>query len=84
MEAWLLLPWMAALMRRRANASSQANLFQNQIKELPIFLPDIALQDCFIKRSKLVRENRKLLVRHVTELDSLFSSLQHRAFRGEL
>jgi type I restriction enzyme S subunit len=84
LEAWLLLPWMAALMKRRANASSQANLFQNQIKELPVFVPDVAAQDRFIKRSISVRAARSRFVRREDYLDSLSASLQHRAFGGEL
>jgi len=71
-------------MLNRANASSQANLFQGQIRDLPVMIPPTATQHVF---ARLVAAVEKLKAAHrasLVELDALFSSLQHRAFRGEL
>ena len=83
-EHYLRTPYMRFRMLNRANASSQANLFQGQIRELPVLLPDRSLQECFSDRlgkSTTVRETQE---KSVVLLDALFASLQHRAFSGAL
>jgi type I restriction enzyme, S subunit len=71
-------------MARSANASSQANLFQRQIRELSIFRPPLDLQDEFGEQVALVDEQRARQDASLAKLDTLFASLQQRAFRGEL
>jgi type I restriction enzyme, S subunit len=83
-ESYLRTPAVRARMLRRANASSQANLFQGQICGLPVFIPPLSVQFEFARRVAAVQ---KLEIAHrasLTELGALFASLQHRAFRGEL
>ncbi|MFC6644576.1 restriction endonuclease subunit S [Granulicella cerasi] len=84
LEGWLLQPWMTRMMMSRANASGQPNLFQNQIKELPILVPPLSLQHQFSVRAGAIREQRIKFETAFDEGDKLASSLQHRAFRGEL
>ncbi len=81
---YLQTPAMQALMKQRANASSQANLFQGPIRELPILLPPIATQLNFAAKTKLIDALKSHHRTALTELDALFASLQSRAFRGEL
>jgi type I restriction enzyme S subunit len=84
LEHYLRTPAMNAYMIRRANASSQANLFQGPIREMPVMLPTYALQQAF---STLIQSVGELKVSHqeaLEELGRLSASLQHRAFRGEL
>src|SRR5581483_1100048 len=73
-----------ARMLQRANASSQANLFQNQIRELPVLLPDLAMQNAFTECVTPVDEMREMQAASLVQHDRLFASLQHRAFAGQL
>ncbi len=66
------------------NAVNQSSINQTDVKSLSINLPSITLQRCFSLRSKSVESLRIQHLAASAELDSLFSSLQHRAFRGEL
>lgn len=54
------------------------------IKELPITLPPIELQKIFSERISVAQAAKAAHFAHLAELDALFASLQHRAFRGEL
>lgn len=84
LEHFLRTPSMRARMVRRANASSQANLFQGQIRELPVLLPPPSLQHEFGRRIAAVEQLKTAHRTSLAALDALFASLQHRAFRGEL
>jgi len=84
LELYLRTPHMKRNMLKSANASSQANLFQGQIRALPVLLPDLTLQDSFIRKSEVVARVKVAQQRSLAEFDSSFAALQHRAFRGEL
>jgi len=84
LEHYLRTPALKARMLRRANASSQANLFQGQIRELPVYVPPLGLQREFACQVLAVQRLRSFHRASLSELDALFASLQHRAFRGEL
>jgi type I restriction enzyme S subunit len=47
-------------------------------------MPDLDLQMQFAERVKNIEEQKALMLRHLNELDTLFASLQQRAFNGEL
>lgn len=84
LDAYLRTPVMKARMLREANASSQANLFQGQIRGLPVFVPPLPFQERFDKRiATAVAVNAKSAEAE-RALDALFASLQYRAFCGEL
>jgi type I restriction enzyme S subunit len=84
LEHYLRTPALNRRMLQRANASSQANLFQGQIRELPVFLPPLELQREFARRLAAIEKLKSLHRASLAKLDELFASLQHRAFRGEL
>jgi type I restriction enzyme, S subunit len=84
LEHYLRTPALYSIMQRSANASSQANLFQGQIRELPAMLPPIALQREFARQVAVVEKLKTVQRASLGELDALFNSLQYRAFRGEL
>ena len=84
LETFLRTPHMNRMMINKAHSSSQANLFQGPIRALPIALPPIALQQEFVKKSVALQTLRNSHNAANAELDNLFASLQHRAFRGEL
>jgi type I restriction enzyme S subunit len=54
------------------------------IRELEIPLPPLAVQRQFEDEMRLVARETKVMAASLAELDALFASLQHRAFRGEL
>lgn len=84
LETFLRSPHMNRMMINKAHSSSQANLFQGPIRALPIALPPIALQQEFVEKSVALQTLRNLHKAASAELENLFTSLQHRAFRGEL
>jgi len=84
LENHLRTPALHSKMQRSANASSQANLFQGQIRELPTTLPPITMQREFARRVTAVEALKTAQRASLAELDALFATLQHRAFRGEL
>lgn len=71
-------------MLQSAKSSSQANLFQQPIKNLPVFVPPLDLQRRFSAIVKSVEQQKARLRAYLSELDALFASLQARAFNGEL
>ena len=84
LEQFLRMPVLKARMLQRANASSQANLFQGQIRELPIAVPPLDLQDEFADRCAAVESLRDTQNAALQDLEALFAALQDCAFRGEL
>jgi type I restriction enzyme S subunit len=55
-----------------------------QIKRFQIPLPSINLQQQFTQRVEAIEKLKATHQKSLAELDALFASLQHRAFRGEL
>ena len=54
------------------------------IKEMPVLVPPLPLQQDFARRVAAVEQLRSTQQASLAKLDELFASLQHRAFRGEL
>ncbi|MFM8901058.1 MAG: restriction endonuclease subunit S [Burkholderiales bacterium] len=84
LEYYLRTPAMNAYMIRRANASSQANLFQGPIREMPVMVPPLSLQQIFATRIQAIETLKATHRAALAQLDALFASLQQRAFAGEL
>lgn len=82
LAAYLSTASMQAVMKRLANASSQANLFQGPIRTLRILLPPMELQLAFDRALKQVAEVRGRLERYGSVASDLLGSLQQRAFAG--
>lgn len=61
-----------------------ANINAKELRTIPIPLPPIDLQREFQQKIIVLRSTLPPLERHRRELEMLFTSLQHRAFRGEL
>ena len=53
-----------------------------QLREFPLLLPPLALQQSFASRIQAVEALKTPHRAALTELDALFASLQHRAFSG--
>lgn len=63
---------------------SQPTLNISLIKTAPIIQPPESLQHRFATIVEAVEKQKDRLRAHLAELDTLFASLQHRAFNGEL
>ena len=55
-----------------------------QLRSFPLLLPPMKLQQDFIRVAGVIESQQIIQRRCLAELDALFASLQHRAFRGEL
>ncbi|MBK5926870.1 restriction endonuclease subunit S [Rhodobaculum claviforme] len=62
----------------------QQHLNVKSLSEAMIIVPPLQMQQKYLERCRTLRERRTIAVRAAATLDSLFASLQHRAFRGEL
>ena len=67
-----------------AGGAAQPNISAKQLESAKIAIPPISLQQHYSKIVKNVVRQKNLLKNHLAELDTLFASLQHRAFNGEL
>jgi type I restriction enzyme S subunit len=63
---------------------SQPTLNIKQLAETLVMLPPIELQREFARRVQTVEKLKTTQRASLAELDALFATLQHRAFRGEL
>jgi type I restriction enzyme S subunit len=84
LEVYLRTSHLNRLMLKSANSSSQANLFQGPIRALPVILPPLQKQQLFEKKMTVLKGIHSNHVRAQDELNALFESIQHRAFRGAL
>jgi type I restriction enzyme S subunit len=66
------------------NAVNQSSINQQDVKGFQINVPPVKLQEAFSARCTTVEAVKTTHYAALTQLDVLFASLQHRAFRGEL
>lgn len=68
----------------QAPETARANINLETLRPLEIPIPPIDLQQKFTQRVNAIEQLKTTHQKSLTELDALFASLQHRAFRGEL
>lgn len=61
-----------------------ASINKTQLSATPVKVPPLELQQTFATRVAAVERLKESHRKHLAELDTLFASLQHRAFKGEL
>ena len=71
-------------LERSAKGAIMAGLNMGIIKALPIPVPPLDLQHRFAAIVESVEQQKTSQRAHLAELDTLFASLQSRAFRGDL
>jgi type I restriction enzyme S subunit len=71
-------------LNQTAKGAIMSGLNMGLIKGMPVPLPPISLQREFARRVQAVEKLKTAQRASLAELDALFASLQHRAFRGEL
>ncbi|MDA0346271.1 MAG: restriction endonuclease subunit S [Verrucomicrobia bacterium] len=77
-------PMAREYLERNAKGAIMSGLNMGIIKRLPIPLPPLDLQQSFADLVTSVERQKARLRKHLAELDTLFNSLQQRAFKGEL
>lgn len=68
----------------RSRQAIQPNFSGPAIRELPLPVPPIDYQKTFVVRTRAIEKAKVLHKTSLAQLNQLFASLQHRAFRGEL
>ena len=71
-------------LRSAKQTTGIASINMTQLRGFPLFMPPLAMQEAFAARIHAVEVQRQAHRAALAELDALFASLQHRAFRGEL
>lgn len=71
-------------LRSAKQTTGIASINMTQLRGFPLFMPPLAMQEAFAARIHAVEVQRQAQVIALADLDALFVSLQHRAFRGEL
>lgn len=64
--------------------STISGINQGNLAKVLVMIPPLSLQKEFAQRVEAVEELKKSHRASLSELDALFASLQHRAFKGEL
>lgn len=72
------------LKQARSNGATREALTKSQIEELPIPLPSLAVQDKFATFLASIIDIKMQNNTAIEKEEALFSSLQHRAFTGDL
>ncbi len=77
-------PTAQSYLRRAAKGAIMTGLNMGIIKALPVPIAPIGQQHCYVERRQRCGDLRATLRVALARSEVLFSSLQHRAFRGEL
>jgi type I restriction enzyme, S subunit len=74
----------AGYMYAKASSTTLPYMNKSVCNSIPILVPPIDIQSAFADRYMEINTQKSMHHSFLRELDSLFVSLQHRAFRGEL
>ena len=80
----VLFGFLKAILERQAPQVAQKNINLKVLRELPVPMPPSVLQRRFAAIVDSVEQQKAKQCAHLEELDTLFASLQFRAFKGEL
>ncbi len=82
--AFLRLSTTQEWISRQVKGATFREITLSRLRELPVAVPPLEVQTMFGKRLHVVSRLQQLAKASSKGMDSLFASLQHRAFRGEL
>ena len=77
-------PFILRQAHKGVRAIAVPDLGMGKIKAFRTIVPPVELQREFARRVRAVEKLKTAQRASLAELDALFASLQHRAFRGEL
>ena len=72
------------LIQDASTASMKGMVSKSRFEEIRLIFPPLNFQQEFARRAEAVEKLKAAHRASLSELDALFASLQHRAFRGEL
>jgi type I restriction enzyme S subunit len=72
------------LENRKSGTTNVFAVYYKDLRTLPIPQPPIVQQEVFANRVQIIQELKAIHSASLAQLETLFVSLQHRAFRGEL
>lgn len=70
--------------QRQVKGATFREITLARLRELPVMLAPVETQGEFVRRVNHVAQSTAMAAFSANQLDALFASLQHRAFRGEL
>ncbi|PZU95098.1 MAG: type I restriction endonuclease subunit R [Pseudanabaena sp.] len=71
-------------LEKASQGVTMANLNKTIVSQIPMAIPPLSLQKEFAQRVEAVEKLKATHRESLSQLEALFASLQHRAFRGEL
>lgn len=82
----LIVPRLRKLIQSFAGgaAGSMPNISKAKLRSIEVICPPLPLQQKFAAIVESIERQKTTQRDHLAELDALFATLQHRAFRGEL
>ena len=80
----LRLPQMRAVAKSRSKTATMTTIDQTSLSSIPVMLPPLTLQNDFARRLDTIEKLKTKHLASLAQMEALFASLQHRAFRGEL
>ncbi|MFA5354930.1 MAG: restriction endonuclease subunit S [Thermodesulfovibrionales bacterium] len=72
------------LIQEASTAGMKGMVSKSRFESIPLIFPPLLIQNEFAHRAAAVEKLKAAHRASLAELDALFASLQHRAFRGEL
>ena len=72
------------LEKRKSGTTSVFAIYWKSLRTLPVLVPPLDLQHRFAAIVESIDHSKASQLAHLAELDTLFASLQSRAFRGDL
>jgi hypothetical protein len=71
-------------LRGLSSGSTHKTIYMRVVEQFRIVVPPIDGQREFVRRIRAIKRLQESMKQSLDQLDALFASLQHRAFRGEL
>ena len=75
---------MRALLKSKSKTATMTTIDQRALSSVEVVVPPVGLQNRFAAIAESVERQKASQRAHLSELDTLFASLQSRAFRGDL
>ena len=75
---------MRALLKSKSKTATMTTIDQQALSSVEVVVPPGSLQSRFAAIGESVEHQKASQRAHLDELDTLFASLQSRAFRGDL
>ena len=75
---------MRAVLKSKSKTATMTTIDQKALSSVEVVVPPVGLQNRFVAIVESIEQQKAYQRAHLAELDTLFASLQYRAFRGEL